>query len=139
MASNDCADQARERTREAHRGWQVLGYGPLIDRTHQAWKLYTANVSVVVALVVHAVPRWLLHGTPSRAIAAFAGVSAAIAAFSVYLFFRAVRCPVCGAKWVWRAVRQRPGRWLDWLREQQVCPVCGSNGEALAQDRRAEP
>jgi len=117
----------------------VISYGPLIDRTHQAWKLHAANIGVVLAIVIHAVPRWVLHGIPDRQIAVYAGASALIAAASVFLYFGTVRCPTCGANWVWRAAKQRPGRWLEWLHEQQICPVCGSNDDLPPNIRRRGP
>jgi hypothetical protein len=106
----------------------VSNYGPLIDRTKQAWKLRTANVGVVLAIVIHVVPRWLLHGVSGREIAIYAGVSALTAAVSLFVFFATIRCPVCGANWMWRAAKQWPGSWMDWLRRQQICPACGSDG-----------
>ena len=104
-------------------------YGPLIDRTHQTWKLHVANVGVGLAMAIHAVPRLFFRGVPDRLFAVYSGVSALVAAAGVFIYFGTVRCPVCGANWVWRAARQRAVRWLEWLHEQQVCPVCGSNGE----------
>jgi len=104
-------------------------YGPLIDRTHQTWKLHVANVGVGLAMAIHAVPRLFFRGVPDRLLAVYSGVSALVAAVGVFIYFGTVRCPVCGANWVWRAAKQRAVRWLEWLHEQQVCPVCGSNGE----------
>ena len=108
--------------------WQVISYGPLIDRTHQAWKLHAVNIGVLLAIVVHAVARWVLRGITARELALFSGASALIAAGSLFIFFGTVRCPACGANWAWRAIKARAGRWLEWLREQQACPVCGASG-----------
>jgi len=107
----------------------VSSYGPLIDRTHQAWKLHLATIGVVLAIVVHVAARLFLHGITGRELALYSGASAIIAAVSLLMFFVSVRCPVCGANWIWRAARERSGRWLEWLHEQQVCPVCGSSGD----------
>jgi len=107
----------------------VSSYGPLIDRTHQAWKLHLATIGVVLAIVIHVVARLFLRGITGRELALYSGASAIIAAVSLLIFFGSVRCPVCRANWIWRAARQRSGRWLEWLHEQQVCPVCGSSGD----------
>lgn len=115
----------------------MISYGPLIDRTHQAWKLHAVNIGVFSAIVIHVVARWFLHGITGRQLAILSGASAVIAAASLLIFFAAVRCPVCGANWVWRATRERAGRWLEWLREQQVCPVCGSSGNVPSSRWRA--
>jgi len=114
-------------------------YGPLIDRTHQTWKLHVANIGVVSSLVIHAVPRWLLHGVAGGYFAVYSGVSALVAAAGVFIYFGAVKCPVCGAHWVWRATKQRAVRWLEWLHEQQVCPVCGSTGDVPPDNRCKSP
>lgn len=108
--------------------WQVISYGPLIDRTHQAWKLHAVNIGVLLAIVIHAVARWVLRGITGRELALFSGASALIAAVSLFIFFGTVRCPACGANWASRAIKERAGRWLEWLREQQACPVCGASG-----------
>ena len=114
-------------------------YGPLIDRTHQTWKLHVANVGVVLAMLIHAVPRWFVHGMAARNFALYSGVSAFVSAGGVFIYFGTVRCPVCGANWVWRAAKQRAVRWLQWLHEQQVCPGCGSNGELPGDNRYRAP
>jgi predicted RNA-binding Zn-ribbon protein involved in translation (DUF1610 family) len=114
-------------------------YGPLIDRTHQTWKLHVANIGVVSAIVIHAAARLFLHGVPDRLFAVYSGVSALVAAAGLFIYFGTVRCPVCGAHWVWRAAKQRAVRWLEWLHEQQVCPVCGSNGDLPSDNRCRGP
>jgi len=110
-------------------------YGPLIDRTHQTWKLHVANIGVASAIVIHAAARLFFHGKPDRLFAVYSGVSALVAAAGLFIHFGTVRCPVCGAHWVWRAAKQRALRWLEWLHEQQVCPVCGSNGDLPSDNR----
>lgn len=111
-------------------------YGPLIDRTHQTWKLHVANIGVALGIVIHAVPRWFFHGIPARDFAVYSGLSALVAAAGVFIYFGTVRCPFCGTHWVWRAAKQRTVRWLEWLHEQQVCPVCGSSGDLPPSDNR---
>jgi hypothetical protein len=40
-----------------------------------------------------------------------------------------IRCPSCGARWVWLAVSQHsPDGWLGWLLDQSNCPVCAGRG-----------
>lgn len=114
---------------------RVSIYGPLIDRTHQGWKLHVATLGIVLAIVVHVVARLFIRGITAGELAFYSGASAVIAAVSLCVFFASVRCPACRANWVWRAIRQRPGRWLEWLQEQQACPVCGSSG-AMPPDNR---
>lgn len=110
-------------------------YGPLIDRTHQGWKLHVATLGMVLAIVVHVVARLFIRAITGGELAVYSGASAVIAAVSLCIFFASVRCPACRANWIWRAIRQRPARWLEWLQEQQACPVCGSSGAVLPRNR----
>ncbi len=119
--------------------WQVSAYGPLIDRTHQAWKLHVATMGVLLAVGIHVVARLFLPGVTGRELALYSGASAIIAAVSLFIFFWSVRCPACGANWIWRAAKQRSGPWLQWLHEQQVCPVCGSTGDLPPNNRCRGP
>jgi predicted RNA-binding Zn-ribbon protein involved in translation (DUF1610 family) len=112
--------------------WHLVSYGPLLDRTHQGWKLHAANVGVAVAIIIHVVPRWFLHGVTGKEIGIYSGVSALVAAISLVVFFGTIRCPSCGANWMWRAAKQGAWRWLEWLRAQEVCPNCGSSGNRAA-------
>ena len=45
-----------------------------------------------------------------------------------------IRCPGCGARLLWKAVReQQSGNWLAWLMSLKRCPVCGAHSD----ERRA--
>lgn len=114
-------------------------YGPLIDRTHQGWKLHVATLGMVLAIVVHVVARLFIRGITGFELAVYSAASAVIAAVSLFIFFASVRCPACRANWIWRAIRQRSGRWLEWLQEQQACPGCGSSGDVSPDSRSARP
>ena len=44
-----------------------------------------------------------------------------------------IRCPACGQRWFWEAVRKQPlGRWLNWLLSLHDCPACGHPRKELA-------
>jgi hypothetical protein len=117
----------------------VSSYGPLIDRTHQAWKLHVATIGILSAIAIHVVARLFLHGITGRELAVYSGASAVIAAVSLFIFFLSVRCPGCRANWIWRATTHRAVRWLQWLHEQQVCPVCGSSGDRPPDNHQSGP
>ena len=107
-----------------------------VKRSIAVYARFACGTHVALAIALHVVARWFVPGITGRELAVCSGASALIAAVSLFIFFGAVRCPACGAKWVWRAVRQRAGRWLEWLHEQQVCPVCGSVGDLLQPNNR---
>ena len=43
----------------------------------------------------------------------------------------AIRCPDCGARWLWLGVSGKSaGHWLPWLLNQSNCPKCkGANSD----------
>ena len=45
----------------------------------------------------------------------------------------AIRCPRCGNRWVWSAMRtQASDSWLAWLLARSECPECGHPSSAPA-------
>jgi len=124
--------------------WQVVNYGPLLDRTHQAWKQRACNLGVLLGAVIMTATLWrydyLSHADsvdPHAVI--YLGISCLIIAVSLYLSVGAIRCPSCGDRWIWRALKLASGRWLHWLRDQEICPVCGASGELPPNNRRTGP
>lgn len=115
-------------------GWQVVNYGPLLDRTHQAWKQRASTLGVLFGAVVMTATLWrydYFSNTDSldpHAVV-YLGISCVIIVASLYLSVGAIRCPSCGDRWIWRALKLASGRWLHWLRAQDVCPACGASGE----------
>lgn len=42
-----------------------------------------------------------------------------------------VKCPNCGARWIWMAIRGKlPGHSLSALIDLESCPTCGKSGES---------
>jgi hypothetical protein len=38
-----------------------------------------------------------------------------------------IKCPECGARLLWKAVREQPSdSWYSWLMGLEMCPVCGA-------------
>jgi len=62
-------------------------------------------------------PNWLSYVNNGALLAA---IVAAVATCLV------VRCPKCGARWVWMSVSQHNiTTWLSWLHSLDECPKCG--------------
>ena len=121
-------------------GWQVVNYGPLLERTHQAWKQRASNLGVLLGAIVMTATLWrydyFSHADsldPHAVI--YLGISCVIIAASLYLSVGAIRCPSCGDRWIWRALKLASGRWLHWLRAQDVCPACGARGDLRPDNR----
>ena len=124
--------------------WQMVSYGPLLDRTHQGWKQRASNFGALLGTLIMVATLWRFHylshgGVIDRSGVIYLGISCVIIAASLYISFGTIRCPVCGNRWIWRAARQRSPPWLTWLRAQQTCPACGSSGELLPNNRWSGP
>ncbi len=102
----------------------------LIARSGQWWKVYAGiGFAVVCAVMVFVAVRQGLSPTVSenadtwfmvRVIATIAGLVGA----AVLLGW--VRCPQCGSRWVWSALRTQPlDNWLPWIMTLERCPKCG--------------
>jgi hypothetical protein len=90
--------------------------------THQYWKLIAAGALVVVSAIAIVV-----GGRDVRSVwgmrLAITGIAVGLA--SLIALFLAVRCPRCGARLVWLAVKeQSAGNWLPWLLQLRSCPKC---------------
>ena len=92
----------------------------VVAKSGQAWKLVAGGSVLVIAGCVLA---WGLWGGGSTKIAAWALL---VGLLSMPATWFALRCPKCGARWLWMAVsKQKSLQWLDWLYAQKVCPRCG--------------
>lgn len=132
------------RTLDFAPGWPVVNYGPLLDRTHQAWKQRASNLGVLLGAVVMTATLWRYDyfshaGSLDPHAVIYLGISCVIIAASLYLSVGAIRCPSCGDRWVWRALKLASGRWLHWLRAQDACPACGASGELPPDNRWRDP
>ncbi|MEM7436695.1 MAG: hypothetical protein AAF436_16195 [Myxococcota bacterium] len=99
----------------------------IVTKTKQGWKL-KAGFAVLVA--GSAAMFWGLSTLrePMGFALTLLGMTTSLLAFAVTCL--AVRCPSCGSKWLWVAVRsQHHKRWLHWLLQQRVCPHCGFDPE----------
>ena len=99
-------------------------FGPLLERTHQTWKLTASTAATVLGVGVYFLPNAFHSGVPNLWVV---GCSILLCAGSSVLFLWTVRCPVCRANWVWQAAKQRSTNWVDWLRQQHRCPSCGAS------------
>jgi hypothetical protein len=95
----------------------------VIRKTGQWWKLILAFGGILAGGVLMFGGQLMLASTQKAIFPIIAGVFLGIASF-IYGCF-AIRCPNCGARWVWLGISGKsPGRWLDWLLNQSSCPKC---------------
>ena len=97
----------------------------VIKKTGQIWKGAASAALVIGGFLVMMVGLLTLSsGRPSVTFGlAIAGIMLGAAGF--IFACASVRCPKCGARWLWLAIRYQPaGLWLLWVMNQQRCPTC---------------
>ena len=93
--------------------------------TGQMWKLAIGTVAYFAALFLFA---WGVLRGPD-----FQFIAAGLLTFALGVMFCsiAIRCPKCGARWYWTALRHYQPRFVSRLLLQSRCPSCdyseGSN------------
>jgi hypothetical protein len=105
----------------------------VIAQSDQTWKVIVGLVLLIGGAVIGASVTFLPY---LRAVASDFGqfynvraLSTAVAAVGFAYLCIAIRCPKCGAKWIWMAVSGKLGaRSLDALVLLNRCPTCGYAG-----------
>jgi len=91
----------------------------VITKTGQLWKATLSFVLLICGSVLGYYG--ISHG--ALPIACFGGL--ALIAVSLIFPCLSIRCSMCGARWVWLALKQQNSNsWLFWLFGQAECPVC---------------
>jgi predicted RNA-binding Zn-ribbon protein involved in translation (DUF1610 family) len=90
-------------------------------------------VAVVASGIVMIFAQWQNDALTTDQFA-LAMLSAMVIGLGAFVFgCTAIKCPKCGERWLWRAVRTRSsGSWLHWLQSQDRCPACGAYGRDAA-------
>lgn len=95
----------------------------IIRKTGQRWKLGMAFGGLLIGGVIMFSGLSLLASNQAAVFAVLGGIGFGVAGF-VY-GCTAIRCPNCGARWVWLGVSGKSsGQWLNWLLNQSSCPKC---------------
>jgi hypothetical protein len=97
----------------------------IIRRSGQWWKAVAAYAAVSGGgvMMLFALAHLVRAGDGSQFALLLFGILVGAAGFLAACL--AIRCPDCGAHWVWLAVsKQSSNRWLVWLHDQQACPIC---------------
>jgi hypothetical protein len=100
-----------------------MHWGPLLEQSHQVWKLHASVIGGCIAAAFIAAPHFLTLSEGQALLCIGLGTFAAFIGCAI--MFVGLRCPACGSRWMWRAAKQPQAGWLLWLREQRVCPACG--------------
>ena len=100
----------------------------IIYRTKQSWKLHASLALILVAAVAEtlATLRSMAGTVSSRDVALICGLGALLALGGLFLYFGSIRCPACGARWMWRAATSsKPGS-IGKVLTAVACPDCGA-------------
>lgn len=107
-----------------------MGNESLLLRSGQA-RLLTIGLwwlPLLGFLLVCTVLAGVLGRTPDqKGVLVLLGLGLMVASY-VWIVLR-TRCPSCGARLLWKAMRERsPDEWLSWVASLEACPVCQSDG-----------
>ena len=111
--------------------WQLISEQSVLRRAGQAWKLQVAFVGLLIAGVLMVWAQLKITSLTAEQFTFLTLAGVAMALVSLFGACIAIRCPSCGSKWLWQAVRNKHSNsWLAWLLEQKACPTCGARGAA---------
>lgn len=99
----------------------------LLRRSGQMWKVWTVAGMALGggALILLAFGH---RARPPLWLTAFL-VGVALSCGSVFWGALFIRCPGCGARLYWKAVKERaPTEALGWVMKLGTCPTCGADG-----------
>jgi hypothetical protein len=98
-----------------------------INATRQTWK-FNVGWGLVFAgclsLFGQVEGWWGLASSTTLVLLILGSTSLSVAAFTGMIL--SIRCPHCGLKILWQALRTQPALgWMVWLNNLKVCPSCG--------------
>lgn len=112
-----------------------------LSKTRQDWKLPWANYWIPLAglTLLYSLLTGKIGGTDETVGWLMMGAVALANAGWIWGALT-IRCPECGVRLFWKAMRQgTPMTWLGWLRSLRKCPVCGSDGARAFENAGAPP
>jgi predicted RNA-binding Zn-ribbon protein involved in translation (DUF1610 family) len=97
----------------------------LIRRSGQTWNIAVAGLCLLVAAIATGLAQIGLQSVGTAL--EWTALIGAVSGLGALVFGSlAVRCPDCGARWVWMAVSERDhNEWMPWLLTLHACPRCG--------------
>jgi|SRR6185437_6916051 len=108
---------------------QSVNRRSIIVESGQLWKavagLLLLIIGAAVGIAISFIPYLRTEAVASGRFSSLQAISTVAAAAGFVYLCMGVRCPRCGAKWVWMAVNGRLGaRSLDALITLDRCPTC---------------
>lgn len=98
----------------------------MIAGSGQRWKALIFFCGSVLSMLFLIAGFSLFSGTETALALRLVLFGAGIFACSMLFACGSIRCPHCGARWVWLAVtRANAENWISLLAAQRVCYVCG--------------
>lgn len=105
----------------------------VIKKTGQSWKAWLSCVTVIGGGAS------TFYGLSYGSLLFPVLIGIVLVGFGLVFACTAIRCPSCGARWVWLGFKgQNAMQWLPWLLNQAECPVCqGAIQPPVTADRSA--
>jgi len=106
----------------------IIKNGSILSRTNQAWKHKTSLAFGMVAVFVFV---GALYFFPYQSWQFELSLAVAVM-FSIVsiLINLIIKCPKCGSRWYWKALKTSVGNnGFGKFRSQKECPTCGFSGD----------
>jgi hypothetical protein len=103
----------------------------VIKKTGQWWKMLAAFSGIVAGGVIMAIAFAVMNSLTAESFFVCMFVGMVFVFVSACFGCISIRCPSCGKRWIWEAVRKQPASmWLASLLGNRVCPDCGHPKES---------
>jgi hypothetical protein len=98
----------------------------VLVRSGQGWKALTFLIGSVLSALSLLTGLMLISGKQATLALYLLVLGPGIFIWSLLFACSAIRCPYCGARWVWVAISRSPAAdWISLLFAQRVCNACG--------------
>jgi len=105
--------------------------------TGQAWKFWGMCIVMWISAVIGIWALWIKDSLPARFFPLMMLAEFVLLFGSLVFGCVAIKCPACGARWLWLAVSKKlKSDWFGWLFAQTKCLVCGTSCQELTEKSR---
>ncbi len=100
----------------------------LISRSGQSGKFWLGFGLILTGATALIAAGYLLGQLPNPVFFGLAALGTGVGLGGFAYLCHAIRCPACGAKWIWLMASRRPGSSGHWTWRSDRCSLCGYSG-----------